>query len=251
MVYVYLKHPKSHKYGTITTKRISFIVQIFNNNTIKTTMKRIKIVSFLLLIALFESNCTWAQEKKNRIVFGSMVTRFNNIEILNFYKTISYGYYEHPAGPGIEAIYYRCLTPNTCVGTGISWQHGRVASDISAVSRFRFDEIGVPMVFQTGFNFCRNYRFFFTTGLVFGDIVHTTAETPDKYEYWHTFPISYSTDDTFFIDYYLDAGFCRTIFKQNEISIAPFLKSRINTTWLNLHEKRFMYGIKLTYSIKF
>lgn len=54
----------------------------------------------------------------------------------------------------------------------------------------------------------------------------------------------------YFTDYYLDAGFSRTIFKQNEISIAPFLKSRINTTWLNLHEKKFMYGIKLTYSIK-
>jgi hypothetical protein len=218
-------------------------------------MKQIKIAVCLLLFTVMGSNSLWGQEKKNMIVFGSMVTRFNNIEILNFYKTISYGYYEHPAGPGIEAIYYRCLTPNTRIGSGLNWQHGRVASDLSGVLRFRFDEVGVPLVFQTGFTFCRNYRFFLTTGFVFGDVVNINAEILGKYEDWIAYDnfdsAEKNSNNTFFADYYLDAGFSRTIFKQNEISIAPFLKNRMNTTWLNLHEKRFMYGVKLTYSIKF
>lgn len=216
-------------------------------------MRQIKIISFLLLI-IIESNCIWAREKKNMIEFGSMVTRYTDIELRNFHESF-YGYYEHPVGLGIEAIYYRCLTPNTRIGSGLNWQHGRVASLISGFRRFRFDEVGVPFVFQTGFSFSRNYRFFFTTGVVFGDVVHITAEAMGKYEDWHAYDNFDSTEknsnDTFFVDYYLDAGFSRTIFKHNEISIAPFLKSRMNTTWLNLHEERFMYGIKITYSIKF
>ena len=111
------------------------------------------------------------------------------------------------------------------------------------------------IVLQTGFTFCCNYRFFLTAGAILGDVVHVIAETPGKYEDWHVYDdfdsIEKNSNDTFFIDYYLDAGFSRRIFKGNEISIAPFLKNRINTTWLNLHEKRFMYGIKLTYLIKF
>lgn len=219
-----------------------------------TTMKRIKIISCLLLIAVISSNCLWGQEKKNMIVFGSMVTRFNNIELYNLYGP-HYGFYKHPAGPGIEALYYRCLTPNTRVGAGLSWQHGRVASYLSGLRRFRFDEVSVPVVIQTGFTFCRHYRFFLTTGAILGEIVHVSAEAQGKNEDWHVYKdfdlVEKNSNDTFFADYYLDAGFCRSIFKQNEISIAPFLKNRINTTWLNLHEKKFMYGIKLTYSIKF
>lgn len=216
-------------------------------------MKKIKIFSCLLLIVVSGSYHLFGQEKKNMIVFGSMVTRFNDIELYDLHQSF-YGYYEHPAGPGIEALYYRCLTPNTRIGVGLSWQHGRVASYLSGFRRFRFDEVGIPLVFQTGFTFCRNYRFFLTTGFVFGDILHITAEAMGKYEDWHAYDgfdtTEKNSNDTFFADYYLDAGFSRTIFKQNEISIAPFLKSRINTTWLNLHEKRFMYGIKLTYSIR-
>lgn len=218
-------------------------------------MKQIKIIICLLLVVVSGSNHLFGQEKKNVIVFGSMVTRFSNIELHNWNFSSFYGYYEHPTGPGIEAIYYRCLTPNTRIGSGLNWQHGRVASDISWLRRFRFDEVGVPLVFQTGFTFYRNYRFFLTTGFVFGDIVHINAESPDKGENWHDYDnfdsAEKNSNDTFFVDYYLDAGFSRTIFKQNEISIAPFLKYRTNTTWLNLHEKRFMYGIKLTYSINF
>jgi len=216
-------------------------------------MKQVKIVVFFLLFSSF-SNYNWGQEKKSMVVIGSMATRFSNIELHSLHGP-HYGFYKHPAGPGIDALYYRCLTPNTRIGTGLSWQHGRVASYLSALRRFRFDEIGVPIVIQTGFTFCRNYRFFLTTGVVFGDVVHIRAESPDKNESWHVYDdfdsIEKNSSDTFFIDYYLDAGFSRTIFKQNEISIAPFLKNRINTTWLNLHEKRFMYGIRLTYSIKF
>ena len=216
-------------------------------------MKQIRIVVFLLLLMSL-SNYNWGQDKKNRLVFGSMVTRFNDIELYNFHGSF-YGYYEHPAGPGIEAIYYRCLTPNTRIGSGLNWQHGRVASYLSGFIRFRFDEVGVPLVLQTGFTFCRNYRFFLTTGFVFGDVLHINVEILGKYEDWHIYDrfdsAEKNSNDTFFADYYLDAGFSRAIFKQNEISISPFLKNRINTTWLNLHEQRFMYGIKLTYSIKF
>ncbi|MDP2337734.1 MAG: hypothetical protein Q8N05_15075 [Bacteroidota bacterium] len=216
-------------------------------------MKLIRIAVFLLLL-LSLSNYNWAQEKKNMIVFGSMVTRFNDIELYDLNQSF-YGYYEHPAGPGIDVIYYRCLTPNTRIGSGLNWQHGRVASYLSGLRRFRFDEFGVPFVFQTGFAFCQHYRFFLTTGVFLGEIVHVSAEAQGKYEKWHVYDnfdsAEKNSNDTFFADYYLDAGFSRTIFKQNEISIAPFLKSRMNTTWLNLHEKKLMYGIKLTYSIKF
>ena len=216
-------------------------------------MKQIKIAVCLLLFTVMGSNSLWGQEKKNMIVFGTMTTRFSNIELHELHQSF-YGYYEHPAGSGIEALYYRCLTPNTRIGTGLSWQHGKVASFLSGFLRFRFDEVSVPLLFQTGFTFCRNYRFFLTTGLVFGDIVHITTEIMGKYEDWWAYDnfdsIEKNSNDTFFIDYYLDAGFSRKIFKQNEISIVPFLKNRTNTTWLNLHEKRFMYGIKLTYSIK-
>jgi hypothetical protein len=216
-------------------------------------MKQINIAIFFLLFSSF-SNYNWGQEKKNMIVFGGVATRFNNIEIHDLNQSF-YGYYEHPAGLGIDAVYYRCLTPNTRVGTGLNWQHGRVASFLSGFLRFRYDEVGVPLVAQTGFTFCRNYRFFLTTGFVFGDIVHIISEKMGKGEVWNRYDsfdqTEKNSDDAFFVDYYLDAGFSRIVFKQNEISIAPFIKNRLNTTWLNLHEKRFMYGIKLTYSIKF
>ena len=170
------------------------------------------------MLLLSYSNRNWGQEKKNVIAIGSMVTRYNNIELYDLHQTF-YGYYEHPAGPGIDALYYRCLTPNTRIGTGLNWQHGRVASYLSGLRRFRFDEVAVPIVIQTGFTFCRNYRFFLTTGVVLGDVVHITAESMGKYEDWHTYDgfdaTEKNSNDTFFADYYLDAGFSRTIIKQN------------------------------------
>ncbi len=216
-------------------------------------MKQVKIVVFFLLFSSF-SNYNWGQGTKNIFEIGFNATRFSNVELYTLYGPHE-GYYKHPTGSGIEAIYYRCLTPNTRVGAGLSWQNGRVASYLSGLRRFKFDEVAVPLVFQTGFTFCRKYRFFFTTGAVVGDVIHIRAESPDKNESWHVYNdfdfIEKNSGDTFFIDYYLDAGFSRIVFKQNEISIVPFIKNRINTTWLNLHEKKFMYGIKLTYSIKF
>ncbi len=183
-------------------------------------MKQIKIaVCLLLLFTVMGSNSLWGQEKKNMIVFGSMVTRFSNIELYNLYGP-HYGFYKSPVGPGIDALYYRCLTPNTRIGTGFSWQQGRVASYLSGLRRFRFDEVGIPLVFQTGFTFCRNYRFFFTTGFVVGDVINIIAESPDKYEDWHVYDdfdsIEKNSNDTFFADYYLDAGFSRTIFKKTK-----------------------------------
>lgn len=209
-------------------------------------MKRVKIIVLFLLVSCI-SNYNWGQEKKNMIAFGGVATRYEGVEPPPY---SFYGYYEHPAGPGLEALYYRCLTPNTRIGSGLTWQYGKVAS---YTYRFRFDEIGVPLVFQTGFTFFQNYRFFITTGAVFGDAIHISSDTMDKYEAWYTVPASIyypPANDKFFIDYYLDAGFSRSIFKDNEISLGPFLKNRANTSWLNRYEKRFMYGIKLTYSIK-
>ena len=115
-------------------------------------MKQMKIISclLLLLVVVIGSNHLFGQEKKNMITFGSMVTRFNDIELHDLHQSFD-GYYEYPAGLGMDAIYYRCLTPNTRFGVGLSWQHGRVASYLSALRRFRYDEVNVPYSFTNRF----------------------------------------------------------------------------------------------------
>jgi hypothetical protein len=207
-------------------------------------------ILFVLLISiLFSVN---AQEKKNKILVTGILTHYINYEREKLGPTI--GYYRYSVMPGIEALYSRQIFNNVNVSTGINYQTGKISSYISAPRRFQFQELSVPLLFQKRILGNTEKSLFLTLGIYCGKTININIQTQGEYDNWHNwnvdFPIEGYSDDTFFTDFYFDSGYSKTIKNSDYLSFAPFLKYRINTTWLNYHQRDIHFGIKLIYSFK-
>jgi hypothetical protein len=213
---------------------------------IQTTNKSfISVILFLIL----SSSLISAQEKKNEITISGIAAHYINNEK---YQLIGpfHGYYKFPVDPGVELLYFRSLSKNTKLGAGLNFQKGRVASYLSGLRRFQFYEITIPALIQRDFILTEKSGLFLTCGIYSGKTPKIRVQTPDSYENWHEMRIDISekSSDIWFTDLYFDAGYY-SFQKIWKMSINPFMSYRINDTWLNLHEKKFHYGIKLSYTI--
>ena len=206
-----------------------------------------------LFVVLFISGPLWGQEKKNSIKLSGIVSHYINNEKYDLNGPFG-GYYESSFDPGAEVLFFRKLSENIKIGTGVNYQKGRVASYMSGLRRFQFRELAIPVIIQKDFLLNKNNRWFLSTGIYSGKMILKKAESPDSFEHWHDFVIldrieNYS-DDVYFADIYFDTGYSRII-SCGELSVAPFAKYRINTTWLNYHQKELSYGIKLNFIFNF
>ncbi len=216
-------------------------------------MKR-KTYSFFMLLAIIILSATkvWGQEKKNIFRISGIAAHYigngNNKSLGPIFE-----YYNFPVDLGGELLYFRHLSEKFEIGTGFNYQNGRVASYRSR--RFEFYEISFPFVIKKDFIFNEKNSCFLTSGIYWGKTILRKTENPDSAGNWHEFPslefVENYSDDISFLDIYLDAGYSFSISKLSEISLAPFAKYRANTTWLNYHQNKYHFGIKLNYSLKF
>lgn len=217
-------------------------------------MKRIKFSLFTLLAVSLLTTPLWGQEKKNSIQLAGIIAHYINIEKHQLDGPFQ-GYYESLVDPGLEILYFRSLFKTASIGTGFNYQKGRVASYLSGLRRFDFYEISFPFVLKKDFVFNEKNSCFLTSGIYWGKTILRKAENPDSAGNWHEFyNLEYMenySDDISFLDIYLDAGYSFSLSKLGEISLAPFAKYRANTTWLNYHQNKYHFGIKLNYSLKF
>lgn len=207
-----------------------------------------KIIIFLLLILPIIS---FTQVKKNKISISGILTHYINIEEEKLYGGFD-GYYNYVIVPGTECLYSRLVQNSLEISIGINYQIGKVASYISEPTRFQFHEISLPILFRINKNVREKGSWHLSTGSYIGKTLGITAEVPGKYDKWTELDNyrdleGYSNDKTF-IDIYFDTGYSVKLKYNKLISFSPYLKHRINTTWLNAHQKKFQYGVKLSYS---
>lgn len=211
-------------------------------------MQRSILILFLITI-LFSVH---AQEREKKLLITGILTHYINYETGKLGPTS--GYYRYSVMPGIEALYSKQIFKTVNISTGINYQAGRVSSFRSAPRRFQFQELSIPLLFQKRvFNNSEEF-FFLSFGIYCGKTININIQTEGKYNNWHNwnvdFPVEGYSNDTFFTDFYFDSGYSKTLKNSDYISFAPFLKYRINTTWLNYHQRDIHFGIKLIYSFK-
>jgi hypothetical protein len=213
-----------------------------------TTKSYILVILFLIL----SSSLISAQENKNEITISGIAAHYIHNEKYHNLGPFN-GYYKFPVDPGIEILFFRSLTKNTKLGTGLNFQKGRVASLMNGLRRFQFYEVAFPIIIQREFNLNEKIRLSLSSGVYTGVIPKINAQSPDKNENWHDYNSfdsdEKSSNDKWFADIYLTPCFSKPNSKFRDISFAPFVKYRINSTWLNYHQNKVHFGVKLSYTI--
>jgi hypothetical protein len=131
--------------------------------------------------------------------------------------------------------------------------HVDVPSNLDYVRRFRHNEIGFPLLLKNNFPLNNKSIGYLTLGVYTGIQANIKSEIPLKggWGSWEDIKtIAGYSNDHFFSDIYFDAG-CTKSFDWGELSIAPFFKYRINSTWVNTYQKKPNWGFKIIYSFKF
>ncbi len=215
-------------------------------------MKRITFSCFTMLAIILFATTLWGQEKKNSFQLTGIAAHY--IHKQNYHED-TWGYYTYPVDPGFEILYFRKIRETVYIGAGYNYQTGRIASVVDFIMRFQFSEQSLPIVIRKEFSPKGKTYWFACSGFYFGRNKTTRAESLKKNGNWSP-PFDMELvanyyDDNSFIDFYIDTGYCYSLNNWSEISTSVFLKYRINKTWLNYHESRTHYGIKLSYNLKF
>ncbi len=218
-------------------------------------MKRITFSFFTMLAIILFATTLWGQEeKKNNLTISGILARYISIEDQEYDWDRHEGYHRGPS-PGVELVYMRSLGNSFELGTGINYQLGFVSSYINNHERrFKFNDICVPVLLKRNFRIKKHENWYATTGLYFGKTKNINAEYPTSPGFRPVSDITstdYYSDDCKYSDLYLDFGYHTSLQKTGVFSFAPFFKYRINSTWLNYHQNKFHFGIKINYSIKF
>ncbi len=119
--------------------------------------------------------------------------------------------------------------------------------------RFKFNDICFPLLLKKYFKIKDYDHLYFTTGIYFGKTTKINAEWPAS-SGWILYPnykVENYSDDVRYSDVYVDFGYHTSLKKTFTFSFAPFLKYRLNPTWLNYHQNKIHFGIKLNYSLNF
>jgi hypothetical protein len=219
-------------------------------------MKR-KTYSFFILFTIIILSATkvWGQEKKNSFTISGVFAHYIKIEEQNFEPfTPPDGYYNFPISPGLEINYSRVLTRGIELETGINFQKVHFSSFVDYIRRFRYNEISIPLTLKKTILFSNSNYLTFSSGVYFGTQNNIESDYPTSFAWdeWNDLTtIEGYSDDSFFTDFYFDTGYALQLIPNNYLVLSPFLKYRFNSTWLNHHQNRFHFGIKINYSFKF
>ncbi len=216
-------------------------------------MKKFKLEIIAVLVILLIPASLWGQDKKNNITVSGILARYISVEDQEYNWDRHGGYHGRPS-PGAELVYMRSMGSGFELGTGLYYQLGFVSSYINnSEKRFKFNDVSFPVLLKKYFKIKYYDHLYLTTGIYFGKTTNVKSEWPNSFG-WQTYPnykVENYSDDIVFSDVYFDFGYHTSLQKTGVFSIAPFCKYRINPTWLNYHQNKFHFGIKINYSLKF
>lgn len=218
------------------------------------SIQKTTFIFFILLSIVFYSNLLCGQERKNKLIVGGILTYHISAEDQEYNWDRHQGYQRNPS-PGIELVYMRTLFRGFELGTGINYQLGFASSYINDYERrFKFNDICVPVLLKKDFKIKGHNHWHSTTGFYIGKTANVKVEYPTSGP-WQPWP-DYSTienysDDNIYSDIYFDFGYHTSLQNTGVFSISPFIKYRFNTTWLNYHQHKIHFGIKINYSLNF
>lgn len=208
---------------------------------------------FFMLLIIISLNTSVFSQKKNSLTVSAIADNYVGIKD-QFYDGRNLDYNSIP-GPGIELSFMSEIFKGLNIGTGINYQLGLASSYINYYERrFKFTDICFPLLLRKYIKIKDYEHLYITTGIYFGKTKNINVDFPGS-NGWNRWP-DYSTienysDDILFSDMYLDFGYHSSLNKLFTISVAPFFKYRINTTWLNYHQNKFHFGIKINYALNF
>lgn len=206
---------------------------------------------FFIVIFILNQILLCAQEKKSSICISGLAIHYQNYEKNNLIGPCE-GYYENEISPGIECLYIQQLFKGIKFGAGINYLYARNSSYINAPIRFRFQELSFPLLLKYQIINGRNSIWSINAGTYPGTILTVSKGYKPSLGPWnHTRNCEgvegYSSDSNF-IDLYFDLEYAVKLKQNRAASIHPFIKYRVNKTWLSTHQKEAQYGIKLSYS---
>lgn len=227
---------------------------------------KIKIRNLIIILSIFVVNASLAcnYNKISNDAISSTVDSTNNIS-LSLGVTFSHfiptneakdKYWDTPLlNMGGEALISYNFNENQSILTGFNYQYGKIAlKDYYYGDRTMFHEITFPILGDFSVLNISKTKLFLRTGIYLGQYSKVKRETkggkisPDTNK-WYDYPINNGSPN-FICDYYVSLR-NKPINTKVPIYLELFFKYRINEHWLTDDISRFMYGIKLTYSIKF
>ena len=164
------------------------------------------IIIILIFFSVFQLQ---GQENKNTLVLSGILAHYDQIRKYGSAKVVP-GYYQYPVDPGIEVLYLRKLNNNISMGTGISYQKGKIMDFIINTERFHFAEISVPFLLSSRLKFNERNGLLITSGLYGGKTILLKAESASSVYDWNEIPdfnLAWYSDDVFFLDIYFGAGY--------------------------------------------
>ena len=206
------------------------------------------IIFFIIMLALPVFG-----QKKNSVTISGIIAKFTGMKDESYHgQKLDYDLYP---GLGAELIYMRNIENELEIGTGLNYQLGLAASFFSpgGETGFIFNDISLPILLRKYIKLRTHNKFYATTGFYFGKTTKVKALWRAS-SGWKQFPankVENYSDDVTFSDFYLDFGYHTSLKKKFVFSVAPFLKYRINNTWMNYHQNKFYYGFKLNFSLNF
>lgn len=207
-----------------------------------------KTIPFILI---FIGSNLFAQNRVDNIKISVSAAHYSNVEEKQLLRHFP-GYYEKSFDPGFELMYNLNLKGGFYIGTGLNYQYGRNASYIFSLRRFNFSELSIPLLFMLRTSSLKKNGLLLSAGLYGGKIIKIKTQNPSSGGDWlgdMTKRTENYSDDNTFLDLYTDIGYFHKIFNESILSITPFLKYRLNTTWVNYHQQKLHFGIKINYLI--
>lgn len=221
-------------------------------------MNQIKIILCFLILSITGSQYLYGQQKKNSVSLSGTTAHY--FGILDFGSPTTEDSYHFPVSPGAEVIYWRHIFASAYLGTGINYQKAHHQSQLDTdvlgyfgSRKFDYEEVSIPLLLRKSFAAKNQNRWFLTLGIYNGQQWNIKLQTHSS-PGWGSRDVSsvggYSKD-IFFTDLYLDAGYAMHTGNFGEISLAPFYKYRVNSTWVNTYLRKSIIGMNLNYSFKF
>lgn len=206
---------------------------------------------FSLTLLIF-TQISLAQEK-NALSFSVVAVHFQNIEEDEFIN-IPNGYDKFGIGPGLEALYSIPILSRVNFSPGINYLFARNSSYINSPNRFRFQELSIPLLFKFQLFDLKRSSIQSSVGTYPGMLTKVTCGYYQSGGLWNDssnceYKDGYS-NDKHFMDVYFDLGYSFQLNNYHFIEFSPFIKYRVNETWLNYHQEKTQFGIKLSYKLR-
>lgn len=197
--------------------------------------------TFLLLMLILSMN-SYAQEKKNALIFNFQSTHYSNNEE-------SYGQFI-PINPGIELLYKTSFNEKWGCSTGINYSYSKYLHRFGSSEWIRnAQEISIPVIME------RNIGKYFSLsfGSYAGWLLKGKEETINKFSGGQWINLNentgYDESQKFTCDLYCDFKYHLVTNTKLSVLLGPFIKYKLTDNWMQQRRKPFSFGINIGFEI--